>query len=229
MARFLIEPGALFQHIPRTGGTFVETAIDDLKIPCNRWISKQPKSCPKKHSLFFHYHHDQKKSVRFVFTFVRHPVDYYSSVWRYLHDARLVRESRLSLLWTKHSWHPFRQAALLYKPDFAEWVDALLETEPAWATRLIGWYVGPEGGEFANFIGRTETLTADLANLLVNFGYQCEADALLQRPRLNLSFTPPPAIPDELRNRICREERVLIRRFYGTETATKRWYGPVVG
>ena len=225
MARYLIDSKALFQHIPRTGGTFVETVIDDMKIPCIRWISKQPLGYPKKHCLFFYYQNHQKVNVKFVFAFVRHPVDYYMSTWRYLHDAAQFRSSRLAALWSKFIWHPFRNVGLIYKPDFCEWVEGVLEQEPAWATRLMESYVGPEHGEFCQFIGRTETLRSDLANLLIHFNYQIDPSDLLKEPKVNKSLTPPPAIPDELRNRICREERVLIRRFYSEDTLVKRWYG----
>lgn len=224
MARFLPDSGALFQHVPRTGGTFVQEALTALAVPTTHWTKRVPDS-PKKHSLLNHYYPSYMVEVKLIFAFVRHPVDYYSSVWRYLHDARQVSRRRFSLTITKHRWHPFKQAALLYKPDFCEWVDAMVEAEPAWATRLFESYVGPEDGEFCQFIGRTETVRSDLANLLIHFNYRIDPADLIKVPKANKSLSPPPDIPDELRNRICRQERVLIRRFYGHATMCKRWYG----
>jgi hypothetical protein len=228
MARFLVESRTLFQHVPRTGGTFVEEVIDQSGIQCNRWISKQDnRLCPKKHSLLAHYHRHQMALVDRVVCFVRHPVEYYSSVWRYLHDAaqfsKRWESGRMSALWRKWRWHPFKQAARLYRPDFAEWTEAVIESEPCWATRLMSLYVGPEDGEFAAFIGRTETLEADLLEVLERLGHRIDEKLILGRGRVNQSKTAPIPIPSELQERICREERVLIRRFYSPDTLDKRW------
>lgn len=226
MARFLPESGLLIQHIPRTGGTFVEDAIDRLGILCSRWASKQDsRKCPKKHSLLSHYHRDQMAVVKRVACFVRHPVAYYASAWRYLHESRMASRRRLSHMWLRWRWHPFRQAALLYKQDFCEWMDAMIEQEPGWATRLAAWYVGPENGEFCDFIGRTETLVPDLIELLTRLGYSVDTELLDCMGRSNQSgLRSQVVVPDDFRERICREERVLIRRFYSPDTEAKRWY-----
>ena len=228
MARLLYDPGLLIQHIPRTGGTFVEDVIAQLKIPCHKMLVRKQLSTVKKHSLLFQYGTKQMERANAIACFVRHPADYYSSVWRYMHECRMISRTRLANLWNRWPWHPFRQAALLYKPDFAEWVDAMTEHEPAWATRLFALYVGPECGEFCDFIGRTETLKADLIELLIRFGCISNPDQidLIDRAEpANVALVSRVDIPNELRERICREERVLIRRFYGPNTLAKRWYG----
>jgi len=223
MARFLHDSGVLIQHIPRTGGTFVEHAIDRLCISSTRWLGRQNiKDYPKKHALLSHYYWGQLAEVRHVVCFVRHPVDYYVSVWQYLHSTRQASRRRLAHLWTRWRWHPHRQAALLYRADFCEWAEAVLEAEPCWATRLMTWYVGPEDGEYCTFIGRTDTLIPDLLELLPAFGYEVSEDVLIGIGKAN-AFVGRVEVPDELRARIEREERVLIRRFYGAASG-KRWY-----
>lgn len=225
MARFFPDSGALFQHVPRTGGTFVERAVKTLGIRCNRWIYRQPKTLPKKHSLLSHYHRKDMTGVEFVFAFVRHPVSYYISAWQYLCESRMASYRRLSLLWTQWRWHPFRQAALLYRGDFCEWAERILDQEPGWATRLMGWYVGPEGGEFCDYVGRTETLIPDLTEVLTHLGHRVDESVLNGLGRINVSLPGNVVeIPAELRARIEREERVLIRRFYSEDTLAKRWF-----
>lgn len=226
MARFVPDCGLLIQHVPRTGGTFVEQVLDRADFEVFHWNSKQqdPKACPKKHSLLSHYCRDKMVLVKRVACFVRHPVSYYASTWQYLHESRLSSYRRLTNIWNRWQWHPFRQAALLYRADFCEWVDVLLEQEPGWATRLMSWYAGPEHGEYCDFIGRTETIVPDLAELLGAFGHPVSMDALELIGRANASTVPKPCIPDELLARIEREERVLIRRFYSDSTLVKRWY-----
>lgn len=223
MTRFLPESGALFQHIPRTGGTFVEDALTALEIRTTHWTKQRP-GMAKKHALLSHYHRKYMPDVKLVVAFVRHPVNYYASVWKYMRDSRNCSRRRLNRMIVKHSWHPFRRAGLLFKPDFCEWMEAMLEDEPAWATRLMSLYVGPEGGEFCRFIGRTETLESDLIELLIGLGCKPDPRRLSALGRVNASVCSC-LIPDDLRERICREERVLIRRFYGPETSDRRWYG----
>ena len=162
--------------------------------------------------------------VKQIVAFVRHPVDYYVTTWRYLHSSRYASYTRLSNLWTRWRWHPFRQAALLYRADFCEWVDVMIEQEPGWATRLMAWYVGPEHGEFCDFIGRTETLVTDLAEVLNRLGHPVNESSLAAIGRVNQSPAEQVDVPDDLRARIEREERVLIRRFYGPDTADMRWF-----
>ena len=101
----------------------------------------------------------------------------------------------------------------------------MIEHEPGWATRLMGWYAGPENGEFCTFIGRNESLVEDLAEMLGRFGYSADRQILAAMGRKNA--TGPSSrveVPDALREWICREERVLIRRFYGPGTMSKRLY-----
>lgn len=226
MARFLPDAGLLIQHVPRTGGTFVEEALDRLGINCNRWTSKQDRHlCPKKHSLLSHYHRDQMAKVESVACFVRHPVAYYRSVWRYLRQSYLSGPRRIRhMAGERWRWHPFRQAARLYRNDFERWAELILEEEPGWATRLMAWYVGPESGEFCDFIGRTETVAEDLSALLSRFRIYVRPEDLDGIGTSNASEVFCPEVPRELAERICREERVLIRRFYAPDTLEKRWF-----
>lgn len=235
MARFLPDSGTLFQHVPRTGGTFVEKAIDLLGIGCSRWSKHVRKGFSKKHALLARYDFRMLGNVKFMFAFVRHPVEYYVSTWRYMqaeknrHPRGLPEKDYLTSLTDDYfSWHPFRSAARLYRDDFASWVCKMVELEPGWCSRLFEWYVGPRGGEFVDFIGRTETLVDDVKAVLIYLGYADEVERNqdeLGRLRVNESQTPRPDMSNSLAELILRSERTALSQFWEPETASKRWFG----
>lgn len=209
MARYLLESKALFLHVPRTGGSWVERAIDLCQIKRVGWLEKQPLYLPRKHCLLSHYHRTEMAKVDYVFAFVRHPVAYYESVWKWLGRNRNFMQSH----WR---WHPHRAAGELYRPEFDDWVDAMLTNEPLWCTRLFEQYVGPPGGEFCNYIGRTETLARDFREVMEHLGH--EENVKLHRPELEalgkvnnidrkLSWSAP------LLAKVLETERSVIERF----------------
>jgi hypothetical protein len=233
VARFLPDSGALFQHVPRTGGTFVEKAIDLLGIGCSRWSKHVRKGFSKKHALLARYDFRALGNVKFTFAFVRHPVEYYVSTWRYMqaeknrHPRGLPEKDYLTSLTDDYfSWHPFRSAARLYRDDFASWVCQMVEHEPGWCGRLFESYVGPQEGEFVDFIGRTETLSDDFCTVmrLLGYGERLPADRL-RSLRANESQTPRPIVSDLIERAILRSERTALAQFWGPETADRRWYG----
>lgn len=221
--------GALFQHVPRTGGTWVEQAINVLGLPCVRWIRKQPKYMPKKHCLLSHYWPSAQEKVQFVFLFVRHPMSYYETTWKFL---RTLTHTRRCGFYHRWPWHPQAAAARVYnrpgvRDNWGAWIDAMIEHEPMWVTRLFEQYAGPETGEFANFIGRQETLQQDFETVIRFLGHgrfiDDSREALNAMPRHNARTVPIPWTSSQ-RDAIEHVERLACRRFYSTDTEGERFY-----
>ena len=118
MARFLPESGLLIQHMPRTGGTWVERAVRRCGIRHSNWISSQPRWLPKKHSLITHYRFPKMARVRLIACFVRHPLAYYESVWKWM--ARGMKR-RGAVHLRRYSWHPRFCSVRWYQLDFNDW------------------------------------------------------------------------------------------------------------
>ena len=222
MAR-LIQGGILFQHIPRTGGTWTEAAIARGNIPSSSWLMKQAKHLPKKHALLSHYNRNQLHQIRRVFTFVRHPIAYYESTWKWMriHGTNVNRFDR--------TWHPFLSAAVQYRESgggFDDWVFLMLSREPLWFTRLIEQYVGPKGGEFCNFIGRTESLNADFIKAMEHFKIPLDDEkktairALQQENDIRYEVQ----WSGDLMSKMLESEQSVVDRFYGEETLNRRVY-----
>jgi len=169
--RYLHDSRSLFLHIPRCGGTFVEEALDLCGIGTDDWEQSHPRCFCSRHALLSHCYRDKLAEVDNVFAFIRHPYYYYESTWRWLTK---FGERKRKRLWTWWEWHPFASVGKLYVDDFSSWVRKVMAEEPLWVSRIYDAYVGPEGGEFCQFVGRTEHIADDLVLILGRLGYDVD-------------------------------------------------------
>jgi hypothetical protein len=195
----LPEAKALFVHIPKTGGNWVKRALERAGVHCHPANRRQGISihCPPQFCL---------DSYDFAFAFVRHPLSWYESWWKYQQGK-----------WTRFesdSWHPQRCIEACANDDFNAFVAACLAQQPAYVTRLYEWYCGPAGAEL-DFIGRTESLADDLVDLLHRLSYKFDEEALRTTPAENVSPGVAPVWRAEVREKALEFERSAIDRFYG--------------
>lgn len=169
MSLLFREANTLFLHIPRTGGTWIEEALKSTPIDINvgKWRKQLKRPLPVKHCLLWHHPHNCRVQIEQVMTFVRHPITYYESVWSYFADRG--SRSRKALA-NRYEWHPFQEPARLWSPDFNEWVLKMLHHHPGWMSRLVEQYIGPIGGEFVQWIGRTEWLKSHFCEIMSEIG-----------------------------------------------------------
>ena len=233
MSYYLPEKRALFLHVPRTGGTWIKEAMFQAGIPMNKWGRIGEPYRPKKHTIIPHIRPDLWARVGVVFAFVRHPVPYYVSVWRFATRSWADRPDKMQwAVQERNDPAAINEAIFRWKPNFDEWLDEMLEEEPGWVTRWFERYVGPPGGEFCHFVGRTETIESDLERVMRMLGYGKQWDEKRERiaqihhakNRIRSVKAPNVEVTDEQRARIERSERVTIRRFFGDETFEKRVY-----
>jgi hypothetical protein len=213
MSLYLPDAKALFLHIPRTGGTWFESAMPKIGIETKYWrswlsTSRHNHQLAANHCLLSHYHPTELLNVERVFCFVRHPQAYYESVWKWLGVGRLRS-------WWR--WHPFAAAKQLYTPDFNEWVLLMIEQQPAWYTRLLLSYIGPNGGEHCFFVGRQERLVNDTASVLKKLGYK-----LTRRQRKTLRQI---GLVNNITRRVNWQPRVLRRMLATERLVEERFYG----
>jgi hypothetical protein len=164
--------------------------------------------------------------VNFVFAFVRHPIAYYESVWKWMsrkNYSRLIRK--------RWRWHPHRTAVMQYRraSGFNDWVCRMLKNRPCWYTRLVEQYVGPEGGEFCDFIGRTETLIEDFMLLLNELGYneQVPPENELRCMERHNSIDMRIVWDRKLQAQVLQQEVLVLNRFYEGTNLERRWYNNV--
>lgn len=222
MTRLLTDSNSLFLHIPRTGGTYVEQVLFALKLR-KKWNRQARNRLPVNHTLLSHYPPERLTGIETVFTFVRHPIPYYQSAWRWFH--MYYPESMGILRW---NWHPHRILAEQYVPDFNLWVQRMIACHPGWYTRMLEGYVGPQGGEFCQFIGRTENLQQNLLTVLKVLGYseliKEKKEQLRQIPKINTSKRVPITWDPQLKQTVLEQENEAIQRFWGPNTHDRYFY-----
>lgn len=209
--RYLKDTRTLILHVPRTGGSWIERAVGLLRIPASRWSRTGNRGTPKKHAPLQMLKPQNRMSVDYSAAFVRHPIQYYASVWKYL-STRGAAVSR-----GRWSWHPWRKQIELWQPDmtFDDWVWLTLRKDPQWYTRLLEVYIGPPGGELVDFVGRNEHLLADFARLLELRGYDVRrrVGELQQLGWVNAT-SGGVNWQDGLMAEVLDSERLAIERFY---------------
>lgn len=205
----------LFVHIPRTGGTWINTISRDvLKLSFEYWEHGRVWNLAVAHHLLAHHFRAYgAPRIDYIFSIVRHPIPYYESVWRVLGMNTRWRNRTADF-----AWHPHKTAAELWIKDFNGWVERIIANEPAWYTRIVEGYVGPEGSPFCNHIGRTRSLVDDFSYVLSECG-------LNQRKRIRRILSDVAPINSsnknreliwnhDTKNKVLDMEKRVIRRFY---------------
>lgn len=217
MSRFLNQAEMLWLHIPRTGGEWIEKAISVMDIQYTPWRWRMTYGVPRRHALLRHYDRRAMCRVKLSAAMIRNPVDYYISVWRHLSQAG--PKNREKLIQT-FRWHPHADVCRMWSSKFETWASQVCYELPGWYSRIVDLYVGPNGGEFSTYIGRTEYLVEDFKTIMTFVGYKSNLEANRHKisaiGRVNGSPSiPKPSVTDNITDLIEKSEHEILDRFYG--------------
>lgn len=211
----LLKNGAVFLHIPKTGGSWVSDALTRLHLVARplahfhadlqealkcltptrtawRYISERPRSMLPQHlkramnsagrralgreSPRFIAPHQ----IPFVFCFVRDPITWYESFWRYMTSRHwpLLGDPLNHI-----RWHPCSPLNGLGSNNFSTFMRSVNKHRPGFVTELYARYTLPGIGH----VGRQESLEADLIAILRILGLHIDDQTLSNLPRINTS------------------------------------------
>ena len=201
MSLYIPVNNAIYIHIPKTGGTSVRNYITALRIRTENPNRRAASS--RKHSMLWQLDED----CSYSFAFVRHPLRWYESFWKYQTNKWIKYE--------QNRWHPWKGLEACASNNFNIFMENVIKKEPAYVTRMYEWYVGPRGAQMVDFVGKTENLKNDLMNVLRELGHTIDPSKIANLPAANTTnFKKRPVWDEGIKNKILELEAPTIERFY---------------
>ncbi len=144
----------------------------------------------------------------YMFCFVRHPLRWYESFWRYMSKHKWPK---LGNKYDVNNWHPKALLNGTENNDFNQFMRNVLTTRPGFVTEMYGWYTLPA----VNFIGKQEYLTDDLIIVLKQLNVRFDEERIRKYHRVNSSKTKSNKIvwDNQLLEEVTQLELAGIKRY----------------
>ena len=209
MAVILSDYDAVFFHIPKTGGCWVEEALKNSGLK-TEW-AETCNCVSARHAI----PSQVKGEFEYQFTFIRHPLAWYKSVWQYVkqNNATADEYDMVQSAARLRSWHPYQSAVQLMHDDFDKFVRRMVKHNSGFLSWMYRIYIGPRTHRLTELVGRTESLADDLVTVLNVIGCQFDEQKLRNTPRVNVSKVPAPKMTKELEKIIIQSEKSVIKDF----------------
>jgi hypothetical protein len=185
-------PKSVFLHVPKTGGTWVSRALEAGVKDCKIYwknphvdltgLSKIPNTNGKK-----------------IFTFIRHPLMWYKSFWRF----------RMATFWCESPIDSCKAER------FEEFIENVLRTCSDYAGKQYMQFTDSNGLK-PDYVGKTENLTNHLVEILKCIGENFDEQVIRNFPMIgvtNKNMWRAEYTPDH-EKRMTASEQEAIDRFY---------------
>ena len=218
----LLKNGAVFLHIPKTGGNWVTEVLYNLDLveenvaakhaDIDRYFSYPGKTRISIIKLALKELLSFPKKEPFMFCFVRNPISWYESWFKYMSQpTRNWRD------WggenSIYGWHPNRMLNGVEADSFNELIENMIKKRPGYVTEMYGWYTEPP----MRFIGKQENLANDLIEVLKIMNLNFDEEYVRNYKKVGVSPKPSKEIvwdPDLKRKVTLLEYAGLVRYGY---------------
>lgn len=222
-----LKSGAIFLHVPKTGGQWVHHVLQEqglihrqfgyahADLNRSRYLAGCEHLQPRLSRSIGRWVKDRLPSRErdpWFFCFVRHPLKWYESWFRY-------RRGKQHLPRTVLSWHPHAILKGTVTGDFNEFLTNAVACRPGFVSELYASFATPG----VQFIGRQENLVDDLVHVLRRLNENFDEDFLRNYRKVNESHVSRDAVswrPD-LRRLLTRLELPALAH-YGYLTPADR-------
>ena len=227
MALFL-KSGAVFLHIPKTGGTWVTKVLQENGLVRCRFSHKHADVQRAVQSPSLYRYQNLKRTLRhgpgwhsgvssaYKFCFVRNPLDWYESWWAFMSQLDWPNFAPVRRNGVRE-WHPTAELEDIRDDDFSCFMQNVRRTHPGFVSRMFASFTNPE----TNFVGKQESLVDDLIDVLKLLNERFDEDRIRNSPRVNVSKprSGRPVWRPEDRRRIMELEQDAMQQFGYEESA----------
>ena len=229
----LLKNNSVFFHIPKTGGWWVLAVLQHLDLVRSElgsrhadyervlWHDRFYKDAKVLRGILRRAVSARRAPVRidpqcFKFCFVREPLKWYESYWRFMQSLDWVA-------WgdelKPNRWHPLSPLNGLGSADFNTFMDNVNRKRPGFVTELYGRYARADV-----VVGKQETLLEDTLRIFRQMEVGGDDRIIAAIPKVNetcpASF-PPPAWDRKVKQEMLRLEYAgYVRYGYSAEAAS---------
>ncbi len=215
----ILKNGAVFLHIPKTGGNWISKVLRELNLIKRPVAPKHADidhffAAPKGRRAIIKYtvHNTlyPQKEKPYMFCFVRNPLHWYESWFKYM--SQLSRQWRF---WGDErnidKWHPNALLNGLGSPDFNEFVSNVTVKRPGYVSEMYGWYTKPQ----MDFVGKQEQLVDDFITVLQIMNVDFNEELVRNYGKVGVSPEPEKKIiwQDELKKKVALYEYAGMIRY----------------
>ena len=203
----LLKCGAIFLHIPKTGGNWVSDVLEDNSLVFanigGRHCGMEQLTALEK--LFrVSYHYSKPNKPFFKFCFVRHPLRWYESWYKMMkgldwHHWNVGAED----------WFPPVMLNGMGDQEFNVFVRNVLQHRPGFVTEMYSWYIS----HGVHFVGRQENIVDDLISVLNFMNIQFDETRVRNFKPVNVSMKMDTCWDPALQEDVERSEYTTYQRF----------------
>lgn len=189
---------AVFLHIPKTGGNWIMEVLRRKKVIKRTWEEKHAD-----YNRFLIIENELAKMKPFIFCFVRNPLTWYESWWKYM-----LMEPRQFRSWASRPFHPCTPLDGCGDDDFNKFVEKCIVKRPGFVSEMFSQFT-----KQAMFIGKQETLGLDLVEVFDRLKIKHNKQRISEIEPINISEQRQLKWDSSLKKEVEKLEYAAFKRY----------------